>query len=338
MAEDGFDQLAEVGGGECQAEGAVRGGAGGLVRVPGLFPDPGRDLRRKLEDDPVGGVALHDAEISAGIFLDVRQVGGEGEFFVGRSESLDTGQGEVAQAAAARAPGDQVPAAHIVHEMEGLDGPGRGGFAVRGIVGDPQGALFEQRLHGLPEDGGVDHGVLDVLDRDHPVDLLQAVGFALAGHIGHPVDQPAEVVLQGRVGDGRGQADGERQGQDVGLADPVAGDLVGGVGVAEAVAPAIEFERRREPVAHELDDPVGCPFGDFELLDKMTAVGESTGLDPAVEPEKTLDVLLIRHFRPPFLYGFMAMPWPASANYPVFRRGSAYQNCCWAYSVIVLTH
>ena len=303
VAEDGFDQLAEIGGGEFQAEGAVCGGVGGLFRVPALFLDPWRDLRRKLQYDPTGGVALHDAEMFAGIFLEVRQVGGDGEFFVGRGEFADASQGEVAQVAAACAPGDEVPAAHIVHEMQGLDGSGRGGFAVRGVVGDPQTVLLEQRFHGLPEDGGVDHGVFDILDRDHPVDLLQAVLLVSSGRPGYPVDQPAEIVLQRRIGDSRGQADGERQGQDVSFADPVAGNFEGGVGVAEPIAPTIEFERGVEAIAHELDTPVGGAFGDFEFLDKMTAVGEFAGLDPVVEPEKTLDMLLLRHFRPPFFTG-----------------------------------
>ena len=300
MTEDGFDQFAEIGGREFQAESAVRGNVGGLVRVPALFLDPWRDLRRKLQYDSVGGVALHDAEIFAGIFLEVRQVGGDGDFFVGRGKCPDARQGEIAQVSAACAPGDEVPAAHIVHEMQGLDGSGRGAFAVRGMIGDPQTVLLEQRFHGLPEDGGVDHGVFDILDRDHPVDLLQAVLLVVAGHPGHPVDQPAEIVLQRRIGDGRGQADGERQGQDVGLADPVAGDFEGGDGVAEPIAPAIEFERGVEAIAHELDTPVGGSFGDFEFLDEMTAVWKFAGLDPVVKPEKTLEVLLIRHFRPPF--------------------------------------
>ena len=74
------------------------------------------------------------------------------------------------------------------------------------------------------------------------VDPVQAGAAFFAGDAGHPVDQPAEVVLQGRVGDGRGQADGERQGEDIGLADPVAGQFVGVVGIPVA-APGVVIKR-----------------------------------------------------------------------------------------------
>lgn len=298
MAEDGFYQFAEVGGGEFQAEGAVREGAGFLLGVPALFLDPRRDLLGKAQDYPAGRAALHDAEISPGIFLDVLQIGRNLNFSIGRGDPANARQGEVAQVLAGRAPGDEVPAAHIMHEMEGLDGAGRGCVAVRGVVGDLQGAVLEQRFHGLPEGCRIDHGVFDILDRDFSIDLLQAGPVVGAGHAGHPVDQAAEIVLQRRIGDGRGQADGKRQGQDVGLADPVAGDFEGGVGVAKAVAGTIEFERGRELLAHEFDIAVSGSSGDFEFFAEMARVRKAAGLDPVMKPVDSYPLLSFRHVQP----------------------------------------
>lgn len=195
MAEDGADQLAEVGDRELQEEGAVRGKACLLLLVPALFGDQGSDPRGKAQGYPVAGAALHDAEVFAGIFFDIRQIGGQGRRVFGRGKAVDAGQGEVAQGEAGGAPGDEMPAAHIVHEVQGADGAGRGDVVVRRVVGDLQGLVAEERFDGPTEDMRIDKGEFDIFYRHLAVDLLQAGAVVFAGNAGDPVDKVAEIIL-----------------------------------------------------------------------------------------------------------------------------------------------
>lgn len=242
MAEDGSHQFAEIGDGEFQLKGAVWICAGLLFRMPALFHYPGRDLRGEAQHCPAGRAAVHDPEVSAGIFLDIRQVGRDNELFIARDYLANACQGEITQSLAGCTPGDNMPAAHVMHEMQGLNSSAGNAAVMRGVVGNLQGLFPEQCLHGLPKSGSVDHGVLYILDRDLPVYLMQAVLLILAGYAGDPVDHPAEIIFKGNIGDGGGQTNGKRQGQYVGFTDPVVGDFEGGVGVAIAISPTIEIE------------------------------------------------------------------------------------------------
>ncbi len=65
-----------------------------------------------------------------------------------------------------------------------------------------RGLVVEEGLDSLAENFGIDFGVFDIFDRDllgHPV---QAGYPLITGRAGYPVDQAAEIVFQGRVGDG----------------------------------------------------------------------------------------------------------------------------------------
>jgi len=299
MAEDGADQFAEVGDRELQEEGAVRGKACLLFLMPALFRDQGGDLCRKAQDYPVAGTALHDAEVFAGIVLDIRQIGGQWRRVFGWGKAADAGQCEVAQIKAGGAPGDEMPAAHIVHEVQRADGAGRGNAVVRRVVGDLQGLISKECFDGRSEDAGIDKGVFDIFHRHLAVDLLQAGAAVFAGNAGDPVDKVAEIVLEGRIGDGRGQADGKRQGEDIGLADPVAGKLVGPVRVRVAAAAAIVLQRRLQFITEKFEGTVCRASGDLEFFNEVGGVGKFSRFDPAMQPAGAHKVLFFRHRLPP---------------------------------------
>lgn len=301
VAEDDLDQLAEIGGREFEQEATVRVEGGLLLRVPDLFGQPGCDFWGKAQGYRMTCVALHDAEMAAGIFLDGREIGGEGESPVGWFDPADAGQGKIAEGLPGRAPGHQKPAAHIVHEMQGLDGSLRGSVGMGRVVGDVQRLLGKEGHDGMPEGRCIDFRVFDVFYRDFLGYPVQASAAVSAGYAGHPVDQPAELVLQGRVRDGRGQPDGEGQGKDIGLTDPVAGQFVGVVGISES-APGVVIEKRRIQVyPHEIDIAIGGSPGNLEFFPQVPGIGKFSGLDPAMEPEKTLVSQLIRHIPPPMV-------------------------------------
>ena len=123
MAEDDLDQFAEIGGREGEQQAAVRVFSCFLLGTPDLFGQPGRDLRGKVRGHRKRLVALHDAEMSAGVFLDGREIGGQSDRFEGWCNRSDACKSEVPNLLPVRAPGQQMPAAHIVHEMKRLDGP-----------------------------------------------------------------------------------------------------------------------------------------------------------------------------------------------------------------------
>lgn len=297
MAEDAFGQLAEIGGRETEQQRAVGCRAGLLCRMPDLFRYPRRDLRRKAENDLAGLVALHDAERAAGVFLDGRQIVRQGESFVGGGCRFDARQGEIAQRLAGGAPGDQVPVAHVVHEVERLDGAARFFAGMGRVVGDAQGRISKQGADRFTEAPFVDPGVLDILDRDLVVHRFQAV-LPGAGMTHGPGDDGAEVVFEGLIGNGGGKAHRQGQGQDVGLTEPAARQLVGVVGVVVAVFAADKFEWGVEPLAHEVDVALGGALGDAEFGDKVGGVGVTGGGDLVVEPEKPLIGKLVGHLFP----------------------------------------
>lgn len=299
MAEDSFHQFAEIGGGEGEEEAAVRVEGGLLLRVPDLFGQPGCDFGRKAESYRMGLISLHDAEMAAGILLYGGEVGREGEWFGGRFDPADAGQGKIANGLPGIAPGQQKPAAHIMHEVQGLDGPVRGAVGMGRVVGDVQRMLGKEGLDGVAEGRRIDSRVFDVFHRDFLGYPVQATVAFIAGYAGHPVDQSAEVVLQGWVRDGRSQPHGERQGQDIGLTDPVAGQLVGVVGIVVS-APGVVIEKRCTQVhPHEIDIAIGGSFGNSEFFVQMPGIGKFPGLDPAVEPEKSLVSQFVRHIPSP---------------------------------------
>jgi hypothetical protein len=299
--------------------------------MPDLFGDPGGDFGSETQDHHGGFASLHDAEMAAGQLLDGRQVGGEGDGLGCRGNLPDAGHGEVPDLPPVGAPGQQMPAAHIVHQMQGPDGPAGSIVGMGGVVGDGEHPVIEEGL-GRPAEGcGVDLRVFDILDRDllgHPVQA----GFTLfAGSSGHPVDQPAEIVFQGRVGDGRGQADGEGQGQDIGLADPVAGDLEGIVGVAVALFAEVIDQRGQEAVAHEFDIALGGARGDSKLPGQVRGVGIAVGPDPAMKPEEPLILQPFGHSLPSVIPGFSAgvgqriIGWSAY-NQRILSQGASPDN------------
>ena len=295
MAEHDPHQFPEIGGGEGEPQAAVRLDCGLLLRMPDLLGDPGGDLGGETQGHRGGNISLHDAEMAAGQVLDGRQVGGEGDGLGRRGNFLDAGQGEVPDLTPVRAPGQQMPAAHIVHQVQRPDSPACSSVGMRGVVGDAQGPLVEEGLGRLPEGCGVDSGVFDILDRDllgHPV---QAGFSLLPARSGHPVDQAAEIVFEGRVGDGRGQADGKGQGQDVGLADPVAGDFEGVVGIAIALLVIVVDQRGQEAITHEFDIALGGTQGNSEFFGQVPGVGMSSGLDPAMKPDKPFILQALGH-------------------------------------------
>lgn len=299
MAEDNPYQFVEVGGGELHVQGTVRGDGCLLRGMPDLFGNPRGDSGGKAEFHAAGIAALHDAEMLAGVFFEGGKVGGDGNCSVRRSDLADAGKGKITQALACIAPGEEVPAAHIVQKMERLDGPRCGGTPVRGMVGDVQGLVCKQGLNGLPEGAGVDPGIFDVFHRDLRFHLLQAGLLVFAGDAGHPVDHPAQVIFQGRVGDGRGETDGKRQGEDVGFADPMAGDFIGGIGIAKAAARAVIGEWGVDPLAHEFDVAIGRSLGDFEFLRQVTGIRKFSGLDPAMKPTHPFVLLPVGHLSLP---------------------------------------
>lgn len=297
VAEDAFGQLAEIGGRETEQQRAVGYRAGLLLRVPDLFGYPRRDLRRKAENDLAGLVALHDAERAAGVFLDGWEIVRQGESFVGGRYRFDARQGEIAQSPAGGAPGDQVPVAHVVHEVERLDGAARFLAGVRGVVGDAQGRIGKQGADRLTETPFVHPGILDIFDRNLVVHRFQAV-FSGAGMTHGPGDDGAEVVFEGLIGNGGGKTHRQGQGQNVGLAEPAARQLEGVVAVVVAVFAADKFEGGVEPLAHEVDVALGGALGDAEFGDKVGGVGVTGGGDLVVEPEKPLIGQLVGHLFP----------------------------------------
>ena len=286
MTKNDPHQFAEIGGGEGEPQAAVWGGMTLLLRMPDLFGDPGGDFGRETQGHHGGLIALHDAEMAAGQLLDGRQVGGEGNGLGRGGNFFNAGQGKVPDLPPVRAPGQQMPAAHIVHQVQGPDGPGRGSVGMGGVVGDGECPFLEEGLGRQAKGLGVHPGVFDILDRDLVGDPVQA-GFPLcAGSPGHPVNQATEVVFQGRVGDGGGQADGEGQGQDIGLADPVAGDLEAVIDVMVAFPVVVVDQRGQEALPHEVDIALGGARGDFKLFDQMPGIRVSPCLDPAMKPEE----------------------------------------------------
>ncbi len=94
--------------------------------MPDLFVYPGGNFGGKAQADFGYGVALHDAEVLPGVILQFREIVGQGQVFDGRSGLSDPGEGEVSQFHSGAAPGYEMPAAHIVHEVKGMDGSGGG--------------------------------------------------------------------------------------------------------------------------------------------------------------------------------------------------------------------
>jgi hypothetical protein len=205
------------------------------------------------------------------------------------------------------------------------------------VVGNVQRLLGKEGLDGEAEGRCIDFRVFDVFHRDflgHPVQAGVAVS---AGYAGHPVDQPAEFVLQGRIRNGRGQPDGECQGQDIGLTDPVAGQFVGVVGISVS-APGVDIlERRIQVHPHEIDVAVGGSYGNLELLPQVPGVGKFPGLDPAMEPEKTVVPQLIRHIPPPCLTEMVSVAETIRWKIPVIYGFPAWQKID-EYIVDLLRH
>ncbi len=101
-----------------------------LLRMPDMFALPRGNSRGKAQADFCCGAALHDTEVLPGVFLQVGQIVGKGQIFSGGVGCSDARKGKIPEFLFHPAPGNEMPAAHIVHKMQGMDGSGGGGISV----------------------------------------------------------------------------------------------------------------------------------------------------------------------------------------------------------------
>ena len=105
------------------------------------------------------------------------------------------------------------------------------------------------------------------------------------GGAGNFFEIKIDLFFEALVGNGRGNALGNDQGDDLLLAEPDVRQLKTGFAIVITVALVRILDRGRKQVFHEIDFPGRLARGDLEFFGQIGKLGIAPGLELGMEPD-----------------------------------------------------